>query len=210
LNALGNKRVRDEKLLEFKKQILSNKSLKEYFKHNPSEKEILQNDIKKNSFNDKILFMGLETLPFYTIPSSIIATTPEEIGMCTTGSGQYVPDWLPNPTQSVMSKDNLIKNKIGGSFNLVFVDADEAQTSSLILSMVNFPVAAEKFRQSGQSFGTEDTGEQEAAQTFAYEHPSLVSYEALEPTSGRKAWMIRHGKRIKKKLKADNKGYIGS
>ena len=31
LNSLSNKRVRDEKLLEFKKQIVSNKSLKEYF-----------------------------------------------------------------------------------------------------------------------------------------------------------------------------------
>lgn len=41
LNSLSNKRVRDEKLLEFKKQIVSNKSLKEYFKNNPSEKEIL-------------------------------------------------------------------------------------------------------------------------------------------------------------------------
>jgi hypothetical protein len=41
LNSLSNKRVRDEKLLEFKKQIVSNKSLKEYFKNNPTEKEIL-------------------------------------------------------------------------------------------------------------------------------------------------------------------------
>jgi hypothetical protein len=37
-----------------------------------------------------------------------------------------------------------------------------------------------------------------------------MDHEALEPTSGRKAWMIRHGKRIKKKLKADKRGYIGS
>ena len=32
LNTLSTKRVKDEKLLEFKKQIVSNKSLKEYFK----------------------------------------------------------------------------------------------------------------------------------------------------------------------------------
>jgi hypothetical protein len=38
-----------------------------------------------------------------------------------------------------------------------------------------------------------------------------MNHENLEPTSGRKAWMIRHGKRVKKKLKADRKtGYIGS
>jgi hypothetical protein len=51
--------------------------------------------------------------------------------------------------------------------------------------------------------------ELDAAQNFAYEHPTLMNYEALEPTSGRKAWMIKHGKRIKKKLKADKRGFIG-
>lgn len=53
LATLSSKRVRDEKLLEFKKQVVSNKSLKEYFKNNPVEKEVLQNDIQKHSFNDK-------------------------------------------------------------------------------------------------------------------------------------------------------------
>lgn len=38
---LSNKRVKDEKLIEFKKQVVTNKSLREYFKQNPSEKEIL-------------------------------------------------------------------------------------------------------------------------------------------------------------------------
>ena len=42
---LSSKRVRDEKALEFKKQVVSNKSLKEYFKNNPTEKLVLQNDI---------------------------------------------------------------------------------------------------------------------------------------------------------------------
>ena len=77
LNSLSNKRVRDEKLLEFKKQIVSNKSLKEYFKSNPSEKEILQNDIMKNQFKDKNFFKHLDTLPFYCIPKEILAQTPE-------------------------------------------------------------------------------------------------------------------------------------
>jgi len=35
LATLSNKRVRDEKLVDFKKQVVSNKSLKEYFKNNP-------------------------------------------------------------------------------------------------------------------------------------------------------------------------------
>jgi len=45
LSTLSPKRVKEEKLLEFKKQVVSNKSLKEYFKNNPTEKMVLQNDI---------------------------------------------------------------------------------------------------------------------------------------------------------------------
>ena len=96
LSALGNRRVKDEKLIEFKKQVISNKSLKEYFKNNPQEKEILQNDIKKNSYNDRILFKNLDTLPFYAVPREFMATNPEQISLCTSGSGLYVPDWLAN------------------------------------------------------------------------------------------------------------------
>lgn len=77
LGTLNNKRVREEKLLEFKKQIVSNKSLKEYFKNNPTEKLVLQNDIQKNSYSDKVLFKNLATLPFYAVPKEIMATTPE-------------------------------------------------------------------------------------------------------------------------------------
>lgn len=77
LATLSNKRVKEEKLLEFKKQVVSNKSLKEYFKNNPVEKEVLQNDIQKHSFNDKQMFRHLDTLPFYAIPKEIMAVTPE-------------------------------------------------------------------------------------------------------------------------------------
>ena len=77
LSTLSTKRVKDEKVLEFKKQIVSNKSLKEYFKNNPNEKEILQNDIQKNSYKDKILFRNLGTLPSYAVPKEIMATTKD-------------------------------------------------------------------------------------------------------------------------------------
>ena len=60
--------------------------------------------------------------------------------------------------------------------------------------------------QNNGSEGVMDNGESR----FAYEHPSLMDHEALEPTSGRKKWMIRHGKRIKKGIKKDKTGYIGS
>jgi len=75
---------------------VSNKSLKEYFKNNPTEKEILQNDIEKNqlTYKEKSMFRHLDTLPFYVIPREIMATTQDQIKLCTVGSGAYVPDWI--------------------------------------------------------------------------------------------------------------------
>ena len=63
--------------------------MKEYFKNNPIEKDILQNDIQKNQnqFKDKALFRHLDTLPFYAIPKELIAVTEEQIKLCTAGSG---------------------------------------------------------------------------------------------------------------------------
>jgi len=77
---------------------------------------------------------------------------------------------------------------------------------------MQFPVAALRYSQTGSSVGKLDQHDdgQGAGVNFAFEHPTLTNYEALEPTSGRKAWMIKHGKRIKKKLKADKRGFIGS
>lgn len=94
LSTLSNKRVRDEKVQEFKKQVVSNKSLKEYFKNHPTEKVVLQNDIQKNSFTDKILFKHLDTLPFYAVPREIMATTTDQLQLCTAGTGAYVPGWI--------------------------------------------------------------------------------------------------------------------
>jgi hypothetical protein len=78
LATLSNKNVMNEKTIEFKKQIVSNKSLKAYFGEHPEEKEILLNDIgtlKKR--NEKHLFKNLEVLPSYVIPREIMATTEE-------------------------------------------------------------------------------------------------------------------------------------
>ena len=41
LGGLSAKRVKQEKTIEFKKQVVTNKALKDYFKSNPAEKEIL-------------------------------------------------------------------------------------------------------------------------------------------------------------------------
>ncbi len=132
LGTLSFKRVKEEKLLEFKKQILSNKSLKEYFKNNPTEKAVLQNDIQKNSFADKILFRNLDTLPFYSVPKEIMATNSDQIALCTAGSGAYIPDWINNSGAPMVADNMQIKNQMTSDFTLKFVDPDEAQHSALI------------------------------------------------------------------------------
>jgi hypothetical protein len=52
--------------------------------------------------------------------------------------------------------------------------------------------------------------EDTAAATFAYEEPTSVSFEQLEPTSGRKKWKMKHHKKIHKKMKPMKNGYQGS
>lgn len=70
LRTLDNKTVKSEKTVEFKKQLLSNKRLKEYFKEHPEEKEIILNDISKNDKLSKSTFMykHLSYLPSYVLP----------------------------------------------------------------------------------------------------------------------------------------------
>ena len=58
--------------------MVSNRALKEYFKQNPEEKEILTNDIRKAHMrNDKFLFRSLDVMPSFFIPKEMIAITPE-------------------------------------------------------------------------------------------------------------------------------------
>jgi len=37
-----------------------------------------------------------------------------------------------------------------------------------------------------------------------------MDFNALEPTSGRKIWKLRHGKRIKKPMKTEKSGFRGN
>ena len=74
-------------MLEFKKQLVSNRALKEYFKQNPEEKEILTNDIRKAHLKkDRYLFRSLDVMPSYVVPQEILAVTPEQIARCGIGS----------------------------------------------------------------------------------------------------------------------------
>ena len=84
-----------------------------------------------------------------------------------------------------------------------FADPDTSQ-SSMIQNLVSLPAVIKSYQLSS-------TGEANVPETaFAYEDPSMVAFEALEPTSGRKRWKMKHHKRIKKKEKPGKNGYQGS
>ena len=120
LNTLSNKKVNEEKVLEFKKQLVSNRSLKDYFKNNPEEKDILMNDISKAySKRDRYLFKALDVMPPYVIPASIMAVTPEQVSQCTIGTQSFLPGNMfgTNVGKSLMYND---------SFN--FVEPDHPAT----------------------------------------------------------------------------------
>ena len=103
-------------MLEFKKQLVSNKALKEYFKQNPEEKEILANDIRKaNMKNDRYLFRSLDVMPSYVIPQEMIAVTPEQISMCGIGNAMPCLNTFGN-TSSLRLSQSLAKNGIRTSF----------------------------------------------------------------------------------------------
>jgi len=87
IRTLDNKTVKTEKTNEFKKQLISNKRLKEYFNQHPEEKEILINDLAKNDTNkNHVMYKHLSFLPSYVIPSQILAVTLDQIRNCTTGT----------------------------------------------------------------------------------------------------------------------------
>lgn len=86
--SLDNRTVKMEKTNEFKRQLLSNKRLREYFNEHPEEKEVLVNDLQKNDLTAKnrLLFKHLDFLPFYVLPQQIMALTLDQIKLCTTGT----------------------------------------------------------------------------------------------------------------------------
>ena len=178
--------------MEFKKQLVSNKSLKEYFKNNPQEKEILLNDIEKaHTKYDRYLFRSLDVMPDYVIPGQMIASTPDQINACTIGTGCILPG---NSAGVIQTGKNLNQKEIGGG-DLIVVEDDNP--SGIVQKLVGFPAAVERYK----NRTTEGR--------FAYEDPTLTDHNALEPTSGRKLWKLRHNKRIRKPLKADKTGFIG-
>lgn len=51
---------------------------------------------------------------------------------------------------------------------------------------------------------------QENTDHFSYEDPLHMNVEKLAFTSGKKLWQLKHWKWVKKSLRKDKKGYIGS
>ena len=68
--------------------------------------------------------------------------------------------------------------------------------SLLVQNMVGFPASVARYK-------NRDTT------SFQYENPTITDSSALEPTSGRKLWKLRHNKQIRKPLKKDKNGYVG-
>ena len=132
IRTLDNKTVKTEKVNEFKKQLVSNKRLKEYFNQHPEEKEILINDLAKNDIysKNKHMYKHLSFLPQYVIPTQILATTIEEIMQCTTGTGSLIS----SGTTGDLSKDRTLVGTLITSGSQVtdvmdyFADPNTAQS----------------------------------------------------------------------------------
>ena len=90
---------------------------------------------------------------------------------------------------------------------------EEAEQCNLMANLVTYPATAERYSQRGASIGkslAEEPDPEEELDNFHYEHPDYTNVESLQPTSGRKKWMMRHGKALRKKMKPDKTGYQGS
>ena len=140
LGTLSNKAVNNEKVIEFKKQLVSNKSLKQYFAEHPEEKDILLNDIDKVSGRtDRYLFRNLDVMPSYVIPENIMAQTEDQIALCTLGSASVIPG-ATNHNRSL------------SRFQLEFAEQDNP--SRVVQNLVGYPAAVERYKvkQSGDNF----------------------------------------------------------
>jgi hypothetical protein len=58
------------------------------------------------------LFKHLDALPFYAIPKEIMATTPDQLQLCTAGTGSYVPGWIQSGAQGGVANDKILRNSI--------------------------------------------------------------------------------------------------
>jgi len=140
------------------------------------------NDIvKAHSKHDKYLFRNLDVLPSYIIPEAMVAVTAEQMETCTLGS------------ENIKHLSTAFGTHGARAMHLADLDSP----SSVVTNLVGFPAAVNRYKTQGTAdFPTED--------------PTLKDYNALEPTSGRKIWKLKHGKQIRKAVKKDKTGFIGA
>ena len=159
----------------------------------------MKNDIGNKN---KIMFKHLEHMPFYVIPAQVMALTPDQIRGCTVGTQNLMSGSLGGsiPREKTLA-GSIVVARDTQDINEIFVDPDCSQ-SSLVQNLVSLPSVVLSYQNREK--------EQETEKTFAYEDPTMVNFEALEPTSGRKQWKIKHHKSIKKKAKAFKNGFQGN
>jgi len=116
--------------------------------------------------------------------------TPEQISMCGIGNAQPCLNAYGN-TSGLKLSMSLAKHGIRTTF------VEPENPASIIQNMIGFPAAVGRYNEQNST-------------AFAFENPVTMDFNALEPTSGRKIWKMRHGKRIHKPLKAEKSGYRGN
>jgi hypothetical protein len=121
-----------------------------------------------------------------------MAVTKESIGEVTIGNQTAVVGSMTSAVQRYSLVNVLESMKMP----LVFAEVDNP--TCLVQNLVGFPAAVELYKNNSQENNI-----------FSKEDPTITSHEALQPTSGRKLWKLKHNKRIKKPLKADKSGFIG-
>jgi hypothetical protein len=156
---LDNKNVKIEKTNEFKKQLISNKRLREYFAQHPEEKEILMNDLAKNDIanRNKIMYKHLSYLPFYVIPSQIMAVTMEQIRACTTGTSSI----LGGPQSGSLTRDRTLTGTMitGGQVeDPLSLFADPTVSNSLLVqNLASLPAVVQSYQSQASNGGTGET-----------------------------------------------------
>ena len=77
----------------------------------------------------------MDALPFYCVPKEIMATTPDQLELCTAGTGAYVPDWIKTGSQGGVANHKILKNSMTG-LTMSYAAPEEFETSLLISNMV--------------------------------------------------------------------------
>lgn len=69
------------------------------------------NDISKtdSSQKDRFLFKHLGFLPSYVLPSQVMAVTPEQISLCTVGTGNLI---IGSGTTGSLAKDKTVSGQV--------------------------------------------------------------------------------------------------